>query len=230
MSIISRLFPNNNGPLLTKDPDNNNYNSSSDPQGPVSIEDVDIKELNNEDEPQYQAKINTPEIPEELFVEYSTPEIKNKIETRNLTPTKKMNPTEKETLQFDLQYLYIFLEKDYQQEGYNDALSNPDMSSMEEKVKLIRRQLDITIAKVKTYYSNILRNMNFHIESRSRNGMVDIVDELISKKITLEEELSKVDEIANGAKSETGLSETLIMSYRLGFKNGYAAISHSQLI
>jgi hypothetical protein len=101
---------------------------------------------------------------------------------------------------------------------------------MEEKVKLIRRQLDITIAKVKTYYSNILRNMNFHIESRSRNGMVDIVDELISKKITLEEELSKVDEIANGAKSETGLSETLIMSYRLGFKNGYAAISHSQLI
>jgi len=60
--------------------------------------------------------------------------------------------------------------------------------------------------------------------------MVDIVDELISKKATIEEEMDKVQQIAQGSKSESGISETLIMSYKLGFKNGYAAISHSQLI
>lgn len=171
-----------------------------------------------------------PEIPEELFVEYAPPTNSNQIQSRNILNVKKMEPNEKNELQYDLQYLYTFLEKDYQQEGYNDALSNPDMSSMEEKIKLIRRQLDITIAKVNTAYSSALRNINFHIDSRSRNGMVDIVDELISKKTTIEEEISKVSEIEQGAKSESGISETLIMSYKLGFKNGYAAISHSQLI
>ncbi len=79
MSIISRLFPNNKGPLETKDPDTNNYNSASVPQGPDISEDADIKGLYNEIEPQQQSKINTPEIPEEIFVEYNSPEIKNKI-------------------------------------------------------------------------------------------------------------------------------------------------------
>lgn len=175
-------------------------------------------------------EIELPEIPEGLFVEYDRPSELNLLKTRNNIKSKKMEPIEKSMNEFDLQYLYNFLEKDYQQEGYNDALSNPDMSSMEEKIKLIRMQLDITIAKVKTAYSGVLRNINFHIESRSRNGMVDIVDELISKRTTIEEEISKVLEIEQGAKSGSGISETLIMSYKLGFKNGYAAISHSQLI
>ena len=56
--------------------------------------------------------------------------------------------------------------------------------------------------------------------------MVDIVGELNSKKTSIEEELLKVQQIENDAKMETGLSEALIMSYTLGFTNGYAAISH----
>jgi hypothetical protein len=198
----------------------------------------DTSQLNSEfsqspdltEETELSASNHLPEIPEELFVEYAPPTNSNQIQSRNILNVKKMEPNEKNELQYDLQYLYTFLERDYQQEGYNDALSNPDMSSMEEKIKLIRRQLDITIAKVNTAYSSALRNINFHIDSRRRNGMVDIVDELISKKTTIEEEISKVSEIEQGAKSESGISETLIMSYKLGFKNGYAAISHSQLI
>lgn len=171
-----------------------------------------------------------PEIPEELFVEKEPPIIKNTIKIRDSLKLKSMETSSVNENNYDLQYLYSFLEKDYQQDGYNDALANPDMSSMEEKIKLIRHQLVITIAKVKTYYSAVLRNINFHIESRKRNGMVDIVDELISKRTTIEEEMSKVTEIEEGAKAQAGISETLIMSYKLGFKNGYAAISHSQML
>jgi hypothetical protein len=171
-----------------------------------------------------------PEISEDLFVEYALPAGSNQIQTRNTLTTNKMDNSEKKEVQYDLQYLYNFLERDFQQDGYNDALANPDMTSMAEKVKLMRSQLEITLAKVNTYYNSVLRNINFHIESRSRNGMVDIVDELISKKANIEEEMSKVRVIEQGAKEESGISETLIMSYKLGFKNGYAAISHSQLI
>jgi hypothetical protein len=190
---------------------------------------LDDTEIMNQEGPNEPVK-KLPEITEELFVEHSAPGNSNEIQQRKSIKMKAMDTTEKTENHFDLQYLYSFLERDYQQEGYSDALANPDMSSMEEKVKLIRRQLEITIAKVTTHYSTLHRNINFHIESRSRNGMVDIVDELISKKATIEEEMDKVQQIAQGSKSESGISETLIMSYKLGFKNGYAAISHSQLI
>lgn len=201
---------------------------------PLLQKDIEVgsneSKVGSELETEQSEEKKLPEIPEDLFVEYNPPSGPNLIKTRNNINTRKMEPIAKSVNEYDLQYLYVFLEKDYQQEGYNDALSNPDMSSMEEKVKLIRMQLDITIAKVKTAYSGVLRNINFHIESRSRNGMVDIVDELISKRTTIEEEISKVLEVEQGAKSESGISETVIMSYKLGFKNGYAAISHSQLI
>jgi hypothetical protein len=182
-----------------------------------------------EDLDHLKPKEQLPEIPEDLFVEYAPPSNSNQNKAKNLIKLPRMEPQENSEIQYNLQYLYDFLERDYQQEGYNDALSNPDMSNMEEKVKLIRRQLIITIAKVNAAYNTALRNINFHIESRSRNGMVDIVDELVSRRTNLLEEIGKVAEIEEGAKMESGISETPVLSYKLGFKNGYAAISHSQL-
>jgi hypothetical protein len=168
-------------------------------------------------------------VPKNVFIETDPPS--NQFQSV-ATTQKRSNMNENNSIEktYDLQYLYNFLLKDYETDGYNDAISNPDMSHMENKVKLLRKRLDITIAQVTTFYDNLLRNINFHIESRSRNGMVDIVGELNSKKTSIEEELSKVKEIENDAKNEAGLSEAIIMSYTLGFTNGYAAISHSQLI
>jgi hypothetical protein len=165
-------------------------------------------------------------IPENIFIDNNEPKIKmsNNSESSNSTSVGEISE------KYDINYLYNFLEKDFQIVGYNDALANPDMSNMENNVLLIRNRLEIVLAKVNTYYNSTMRTLNFHIESRSRNGMVDIVGELEAKKANLEEEIIKVKEIEEGAKNKRGLSEAMIMSYVLGFKNGYAAISHSQLL
>lgn len=197
----------------------------------MNLEEDNNSSMLNDKNAGYTTENFNPEnhIPKNIFIETNEPLNQNQQQP---TFQKKsiMNENTSNEKSYDLQYLYSFLLKDYETDGYNDAISNPDMSHMDNKVKLIRRRLDITIAQVTTYYDNLLRNINFHIESRSRNGMVDIVGELNSKKTSIEEELQKVQQIENDAKLETGLSEALIMSYTLGFTNGYAAISHSQLI
>jgi hypothetical protein len=197
----------------------------------MNIEDENKSIMLNDSNVDYSTENFNPDnnIPKNIFIETNEPVYQN--QQQPTFPKKSiMNENTSNEKNYDLQYLYSFLLKDYETDGYNDAISNPDMSHMDNKVKLIRRRLDITIAQVTTYYDNLLRNINFHIESRSRNGMVDIVGELNSKKTSIEEELLKVQQIENDAKKETGLSEALIMSYTLGFTNGYAAISHSQLI
>jgi hypothetical protein len=130
----------------------------------------------------------------------------------------------------NLDYLYRFLDKSYEDVGYNDALRNPDTSHMEENIKELRFALQRTFEKTKKYYYDLIREINFHIESRSRSGMIDTVDELKMKKGKAEEHIDRINEIENQAKNGEGISQGLILSYARGFKNGLAAITHHSVL
>ncbi|MFM7855018.1 MAG: hypothetical protein ACKO96_24605 [Flammeovirgaceae bacterium] len=167
-----------------------------------------------------QGEQNTsPEIPEHVFVEYEKPNTKSTME-----------PEEVKQEVSDLQMLYRFLEQNLERKGYDDALMNPDTSFMEEHIQFIHNELNLVLAKVKTYYSSHLRTVNFHIETRKRNGMIETVDELLSHKATIEEEVKIVQAIETDAQQRVGLCQNLFLSYRKGFKNGFAAITFNTVL
>jgi hypothetical protein len=60
--------------------------------------------------------------------------------------------------------------------------------------------------------------------------MVDTVDELISQKDNAEEEIKTVLKVETDSKSNTGLSQNLIMGYTKGFRNGLASISYNTVL
>ncbi len=104
----------------------------------------------------------------------------------------------------DLRTLFQFLEQNLEKKGYEDALMNPDTSFMEEQVKYVNNELDLVIAKVKSYYDNHLREVNFHIETRKRNGMVETVEELITHKATMDAEVLQVKAIEEDSRKGNG--------------------------
>src|SRR5437868_307810 len=77
---------------------------------------------------------------------------------------------------------------------------------------------------------DLLIEIDFHIASRSRSGLIDTVEELNMKKEIAESHVKKVIEIENDAKNNRGDSQGIIMSYTRGFKNGLAAISHHSIL
>jgi hypothetical protein len=153
-----------------------------------------------------------PEIREDVFIEKNPP----------IQPTR-MN-TDIEKIDNDIDVLYRHLEQNLEKKGYEDALMNPDMSNMNESIDNIQNNLFITISKVKMYYYNSMRTIDFHIETRRRSGMIDTVDELLSHKQRAEEELRIVTQIEEDAKLSKGLCQSLFMTYKKGFRNGLAAI------
>lgn len=161
----------------------------------------------------------TVEIPENVFIEFEKPK----------QPTR-MEPAEEKEELHDLNALYKFLEYSYEKKGYEDALMNPDSNSMEEQVKLIRNEFNIMVSKVKTHYSTYTRTIDFHIETRKRNGMVETVDELETHKKNILEEIGIVNSIYEEDKTDTGLSQNRILSYRKGFRNGFAAITFNNVL
>jgi hypothetical protein len=157
---------------------------------------------------------NLLEIPEETFIEKETPE-KNQSEDNQVTQTKT-----------GISLLYEFLDKNYESKGYDDALINPDITHLEQNITALKNDLSRYIRKVKTFYEDAIREINFHISSRGRSGMIDTVEELTVKKEIAESHIQQVMEIEDQAKDNQGVGHGIIISYTKGFKNGLAAISH----
>lgn len=154
-----------------------------------------------------------PDIPETTFIEKGVPE--------------KEPPHEKAVTTFNggIHLLYDFLDKNYESKGYNDALINPDATHLDQNVIALKNDLERSIRKVKTFYEDFIRQINFHITSRSRSGMIDTVEELTVKKDIAESHIKQVKEIEEEAKRNEGVGHGIIISYTRGFRNGLAAIS-----
>jgi hypothetical protein len=153
------------------------------------------------------------DIPEALFIANAQPDI---------TPpdAKPTNPAIS-----GIHMLYEFLDKNYESKGYNDALINPDTTHLDQNVTALKNDLERAIRKVKTFYEDFIRQINFHIASRSRSGMIDTVEELTVKKETAESHIKQVLEIEEQAKQNQGVGYGIVISYTRGFRNGLAAIS-----
>ena len=162
---------------------------------------------------------NLPEIPENVFLE------KDKPLNTATEENARQNPTEN-----GVNLLFQFLEKNHESKGYDDALVNPDNTHLEQNIEALKNDLERTIRKLKTFYEDFIREINFHIGSRSRSGMVDTVEELSVKKETAESHIKQIIEIEEDAKNGKGVGQGVIISYTRGFRNGLAAISHHSIM
>lgn len=128
-----------------------------------------------------------------------------------------------------LDAIYAFLQNDYETRGYNDALTNPDESYKNDNIRLTQHDLIILIERTLTYYETMLRETDFHIGSRSRAGLIDLVDELKIRKEITADHLEKVKQIKTEAHNGGNASQRIVLSYQRGFMRGLYAISQSKL-
>jgi hypothetical protein len=126
--------------------------------------------------------------------------------------------------------IYAFLQADYESKGYNDALTSPDEKYKAENIKLIKMDLQILIMKVDTYYKDLIRDLDFHIGSRSRAGMIDMVEELKTRKEMVIEHMEKVEELKKETETDNGMTQRMILSYQRGFMRGLSAITQSNVL
>ncbi|MFD2514193.1 hypothetical protein ACFSRY_09970 [Pontibacter locisalis] len=159
-----------------------------------------------------------PEITEDVFVERNKPADTVAPEQAGTTTDAGINT------------LFQFLEKNYEAKGYDDALINPDTTHLNQNLEALKNDLARTIRKVKTFYEDFIREINFHINSRGRSGMIDTVEELVMKREIAEDHIRQVIEIEEQAKNNEGLGQGIIISYTRGFRNGLASISHHSIL
>jgi hypothetical protein len=126
--------------------------------------------------------------------------------------------------------VYAYLQEDYESRGYSDAMTNPDASYKSDNLRLLKQDLLIHIQRASTYYESILKELDFHINSRSRAGLVDLVEEMEMRKELVLNHLKKIDLIRHDVENQNGMTERISLSYQRGFARGLAAISQASVL
>ena len=125
--------------------------------------------------------------------------------------------------------IYSFLKEDFEAKGYDDALSNPDLSYREKNKLIIKSSLEIKFRQVRLKYNDILRDIDFHISSRKEAGLVDLVRELETKRETLERHLEELNKMEQDFIEGKPYMIGMLLSYDKGFGRGLAALSLEQI-
>lgn len=126
--------------------------------------------------------------------------------------------------------IYAYLQQDFEDRGYNDALISPDEGYKNDNIRLIKYDLEILIHQVKTYHESLMKDLEFHIHSRGRAGLIDLVDELRIKQTDLQAHILKVREFEQSLESDHGLCERAVLAYKRGFMKGMASITQAYLL
>ena len=85
--------------------------------------------------------------------------------------------------------------------------------------------MQILIQKAFHLYEDSILDLDFHIETRGRAGLIDTVKQLETQKAKVASKIKKVEDIDKDYNNNTGLGERIELSYKRGFMRGLAAIS-----
>jgi hypothetical protein len=142
-------------------------------------------------------------------------------ELRSLSPAINNN---------GLDAIHAFFQSDYESKGYNDALTNPDDSYKTDNIKLLNLDLMILIERTSIYYEDLAKEVEFHISSRSRAGLIDLVEELKTRMQIINDHREKLRAIKEEAQSGAGPIQRIGLSYQRGFMRGLSSISQAKFL
>lgn len=165
-----------------------------------------------------------PEIPKQLFIEENDPlDMEPLIESTE----KPMNKDKAYTIDD----VYDFLQRDdFEKRGYEDALNNPDESNKNARIDEFKGDLKILIDRVTNDLKKNILNIQSHIASRERAGLMDLAEELKSRKETYQYDIDRLNEIIKSIETSSGMFERIILSYTRGFMRGITAITQSKFL
>jgi hypothetical protein len=126
--------------------------------------------------------------------------------------------------------IFSRIRKDYEIEGYNDALSTADVKYRDDNKEILKLNLRVDIEEAEIEIKEYLKELEFHIKSRTKAELNDLVEELESKKVVFEERLEKLTELKTDLNNDSGMPLRIQLAYNRGFNKGMAALTVANVI
>ncbi|MBO6253540.1 MAG: hypothetical protein J6O49_07810, partial [Bacteroidaceae bacterium] len=119
--------------------------------------------------------------------------------------------------------IFNFIHKNFEEEGFQDALVNCDITYRDAKEKIIRNDLEMLFRRIILKYKGDIRIINVKIENAHKALALGAAADLEALRATYEEHLAEIQEMQTQLEADDPKMTTMIESYRRGFLKGIAA-------
>ena len=158
--------------------------------------------------------------------EYTTTTIVDNEESKEETSNNKHEfITIKWYTGMPIDVIFNYIHKDFEDEGYQDALINSDIQYRETKESIIRNNLKMLFMRISLKYKNDIREISVQIDNAQKSYSLSSASLLQARKETYEDHLEKIAELETLLDANDPKMQTMIESYRRGFTKGIAAIT-----
>ncbi len=121
--------------------------------------------------------------------------------------------------------IFNFVHKNFEDDGFQDALVNQDITYRDAKERIIRNDLEMLFKRITLRYKNDIRTVNVKIVNARKALALAAADNLEALRETYNEHLEEINEMQNMLNANDPKMMTMIESYRRGFLKGIAATS-----
>ncbi len=119
--------------------------------------------------------------------------------------------------------IFNFIHKNFEEEGFQDALVNCDITYRDAKEKIIRNDLEMLFKRIILKYKSDIRVVNVKIENAHKALALAAAADMEALRATYEEHLTEIQEMQSQLDANDPKMTTMIESYRRGFLKGIAA-------
>ena len=119
--------------------------------------------------------------------------------------------------------IFGFIHKDFEEEGFQDALVNQDIAYRDAKITIIRNDLQMLFRRISLRYKSNIREINVRIENSRKAFAFGATSELEARLATYEEHLSEITVMEDLLAKDDPKMATMIESYKRGFLKGVSA-------
>lgn len=119
--------------------------------------------------------------------------------------------------------IFSFIHKNFEEEGFRDALVNCDITYRDAKEKIIRNDLEMLFKRIALKYRSDIRMVNVRIDNAQKALALAAATDMSALKETYEEHLTEIHEMQKQLEANDPKMMTMIESYRRGFQKGIAA-------
>lgn len=119
--------------------------------------------------------------------------------------------------------IFNFIHKNFEEDGFQDALVNCDITYRDAKEKIIRNDLEMLFKRIILKYKGDIRIINVKIDNAHKALAIAAAADMEALRATYEEHLTEIQEMQSQLESNDPKMTTMIESYRRGFLKGIAA-------
>ena len=152
------------------------------------------------------------------------PEIKEEDFVDNSDPNEDLYTVHYGT-KMPIDAIYAYINRDYEQSGYDDAMVNADSTYKDSKKNIIKNELRRLFEQVTLRYRNDLRDIEVQIEIVEQQGLINTASSLKARKDTYIEHMSVMKDMVESLEKEEPQMMSMVKSYERGFLKGLAAKS-----